>query len=298
VQNGRIVGGPDHGRRYRGVLRGTSGSDVIVGTEGRDWIKGSGGDDTICGGGGSDIVEGGAGDDWIEGEAGSDLLRGDAGEDVIGGGDGDDWIGGSPGDDRLDGGTGRNLLLGGTGVDTCVNGVGVAGCNATSPQITIVNTLPTSTVCSNGNTVSVFSSSFPQQVVQPNGGSIVVTGDFAAFPGLGLQVNNWYWTSVSLPVQSGNSQNPQNPDNSGAQFAITDQCVLSEAPAWFGKGIPTYQIATVTAASTAAGCTITIAPSAYTNAVTPGCCSPPGIGSGTCTGPWGVTNSGQPWPPP
>jgi hypothetical protein len=108
-------------------------------------------------------------------------------------------------------------------------------------------------------------------------------------------VNNWYWTSISLPVQSGN---PQNPDNSGAQFAISDLCGLSEEPAWFGKGIPTYQIATVTAATSAAGCTITIAENGYTNAVTPDCCSPPGIGSGTCTGPWGVTNSGQAWPPP
>jgi hypothetical protein len=53
-----------------------------------------------------------------------------------------------------------------------------------------------------------------------------------------------------------------------------------------------YQIAAVTALSTAAGGTITITQNAYTNAVTPGCCSPPGIGGATCTGPWGVTNSG------
>ena len=294
VRNGRIVGGPDHGKRYRGVLRGTPGNDVIVGTEGPDRIMGYGGDDTICGDGGNDLIDGGAGNDWIEGGAGHDRLRGQAGNDVIRGGDDVDWIEGGHGDDRLDGGIGTNLLFGGAGVDTCVNGVGVAGCDATSPQITIINDLPTSTVCAGGNTVSVFSASSAQQVLQPEGGSVVVTGDFSAFPGLGIQVNNWYWTSVSLPVQSGN---PQNPDNSGAQFAISDQCVLSEEPAWFGKGIPTYQIATVTAESTAAGCTITIAPNAYTDAVTPGCCSPPGIGGATCTGPWGTTNSGQPWPP-
>jgi hypothetical protein len=58
------------------------------------------------------------------------------------------------------------------------------------------------------------------------------------------------------------------------------------------------EIATVTAESTAAGCTITIALNVYTDAVTPGCCSLPGIGGATCTGPWGITNSGQPWPPP
>jgi len=300
VRNGRIVGGPDHGRPYRGFLRGTRGDDVIVGTAGTDRIMGQGGDDTICGGGGNDIIDGGAGDDWIEGGAGQDRLRGQAGHDVIKGGDGDDWIEGGDADDRLDGGTGRNLLFGGTGVDTCVNGLGVAGCDAVTAQITIVNNLPTSAVCPGGNTVRVFTGSSPQPPIQPNGGSIVVTGDFAAFPGLGLQVNNWYWTSVSLPVQAGNPQNgtPQNPDNSGAQFAISDQCVLSHEPAWFGKGIPTYEIATVSSASTAAGCTITIVQNSYTDAVTPSCCSPPDIGSATCSGPWGVTNSGQPWPPP
>ena len=122
-----------------------------------------------------------------------------------------------------------------------------------------------------------------------------MSGDFSQFPGLGIQVNNWYWTSISLPVQAGS---PQNPDNSGAQFAISDQCVLSQEPAWYGKGIQTYLIAAVTAEKTSGGCKITVAQNSYTNAVTPGCCSPPGIGSNTCTGPWGVTNNHLPWPPP
>jgi hypothetical protein len=69
---------------------------------------------------------------------------------------------------------------------------------------------------------------------------MTLSGDFSKFPGLGIQVNNWYWTVVSLPVQKGD---PQNPDNSGAQFAISDQCVLSRQPAWYRKGIPTYLIA-------------------------------------------------------
>ena len=163
-----------------------------------------------------------------------------------------------------------------------------------SPAITITNNLPASPVCPGGNTVSVFAPQQPQKVIQPGGNSIAVTGDFASFPGLGIQVNNWYWTSIQLPVQSGN---PQNPDNSGAQFAISNQCGLAQQPPWYGKGIPTYLIATVTAAQTGGGCTIAIAPNAYTNAVTPGCCSPPGIGSNTCAGPWGVTSSGQSWPP-
>ena len=168
------------------------------------------------------------------------------------------------------------------------------------PGLTVVNALPRSSVCPLGNTVSIFLPGQSQQVIQPEGKSLDVAGDFSTFPGLGIQVNNWYWTSVSLPVQKGDPQKgDQNPDNSGAQFAISDQCVLSQQPAWYGKGIPTYVIATVTAAKTGEGCTITIARNNYTDAVTPGCCSPPGIGGNTCAGPWGVTNNhvGEPWPP-
>jgi len=43
-------------------------------------------------------------------------------------------------------------------------------------------------------------------------------------------------------------------------------------------GTPTYAIATVTAEKTTEGCKITIARNSYTDTVTPGCCSPPGIG--------------------
>lgn len=162
------------------------------------------------------------------------------------------------------------------------------------PPITVINALPQSTVCPNGNTVSIFAPG--QQVIQPGGSPLSISGEFSNFPGLGVQVNNWYWTAVSLPVQIGN---PQNPDNSGAQFAISDQCVLARQSAWYGKGIQTYLIATVTAEKTADGCRITISRNAYTDAVTPGCCAPPGIGGNTCTGPWGITNNhlGEPWPP-
>ena len=161
-------------------------------------------------------------------------------------------------------------------------------------RLTVVNALPRSQVCPLGNTVSIFAPG--QQVIQPEGNSLNVSGDFSKLPGLGIQVNNWYWTAISLPVQKGD---PQNPDNSGAQFAISDQCVLSQQPPWYGKGIPTYLIALVTAEKTSDGCKITIARNTYTDAVTPGCCSPPGIGGNTCTGPWGVTNNhvGEPWPP-
>lgn len=292
VQDGTVVGGADDGKQYRGVLRGTTADDVIVGTSDADRIKGRAGRDAICGGGGADVIEAGAGDDVVDGGSGNDEIKGQAGNDTIAGGDDDDRIVGGAGNDRIDGGAGTNRIKAGPGRDTCVNGASATSCIAATATLTITNELPTSAVCPIGNTLTVFAPS--QQVVQPNGGSITVQGDFSQFPGLGIQVNNWYWTSVSLPVQA---TSPQNPDNSGAQFAVSDQCVLSQEPAWYGKGIPTYLIATVTAAKTGDGCSITVAQSSYTNAVTPGCCSPPGIGSGTCTGPWGVTNDGQPWPP-
>ena len=168
---------------------------------------------------------------------------------------------------------------------------------AACARLTVVNALPRSSVCPLGNTVSVFAPG--QRVIQPDGNSLSVSGDFSKLPGLGIQVNNWYWTSVSLPVQKGDAQNPQNPDNSGAQFAVSDLCVVSSQPPWYGKGIPTYLIATVAAEKTGDGCKITITRNALTDAVTPGCCSPPGIGGNTCTGPWGITNDhiGEPWPP-
>ena len=220
-------------------------------------------------------------------------MKGQQGNDSIAGGEGDDRIDGGPGNDQLDGGGGANRISGGSGINTCLNGTVGSNCLTSSASITVTNNLPQSAVCPNGNTVSVFAPG--QQVIQPGGNSITVSGDFSNFPGLGIQVNNWYWTAISLPVQTGP---PQDPDNSGAQFAMSDQCALSQEPAWYGKGIPTYAIATVTAAAAGGGCTITIAANSATDAVTPGCCAPPGIGANTCTGPWGITNNNSPWPPP
>ncbi|QXP91160.1 hypothetical protein [Methylococcus capsulatus] len=168
---------------------------------------------------------------------------------------------------------------------------------ATPNKITVQNNLSKSSPCPNGNTVTIFTSGGRQQVVQPGGGSVTFQGDYSAYPGLGLQVNNWYWTSENLPVQKGP---PQNPDNSGAQFMISDQCVLSQTPPVYGKGIETYEISTVTARKTGTNeCLITVNENQpYTDAVTPACCAPPLQNMGSvCTGPWGVTNNQQPWPP-
>jgi Ca2+-binding RTX toxin-like protein len=291
AQDGVVVGGSDDGKQYRGVLRGTTADDVIVGTADADRIKGRAGRDAICGGGGADVIAAGAGDDVVDGGSGADEIKGQAGNDTIAGGDDDDRLFGGAGDDRIDGGAGTNRIKAGAGKDTCINGATAGSCVAATATLTITNDLPATSPCLDGNIVSVFAPS--EQVVQP-GGFITVKGDFSQFPGIGIQVDNWYWTSVSLPVQA---TAPQNPDNSGAQFAVSADCVLSEEPAWWGKGIPTYLIAAVTAAKVGDGCRITVAKSSYTNVVTPGCCSPPGIGTDTCTGPWGVTNDGQPWPP-
>jgi uncharacterized repeat protein (TIGR01451 family) len=97
---GKIVGGPDNGRSYRGKLNGSRSADVIVGTSGRDEIEAKGGDDTICAGDGKDEVEGGDGNDTIFGEGGNDELEGGDGNDTITGGLGADKFKGDSGRDR------------------------------------------------------------------------------------------------------------------------------------------------------------------------------------------------------
>jgi len=165
--------------------------------------------------------------------------------------------------------------------------------DALAMQVTVVNALGGSPVCNNGNTLQLFANG-GQQTIRP-GQSATINGDFSNFPGLGIQVNNWYWTQGRLPVQGGN---PQNPDNSGAQFKLNGACGLDWSPAWYGKGIETYRIASVTAARSGSGCTITVRPNGYTNAVTPGCCAPPIFGGGACAqNTWGRTQTGQSWPP-
>jgi hypothetical protein len=164
-------------------------------------------------------------------------------------------------------------------------------------SITIENNLSPVSPCQNGNTVTVFTADGGQQTINPKKTG-TITGDYTSLPGLGIQVNNWYWTQTALSIQAGP---PQNPDNSGAQFTVSDSCTLTSSPAWYGKGIETYDIATVAAyKSTTGQCVIAIDENQpYTDAVTPGCCAPPLPGAeNVCAGPWGVTNNGQSWPPP
>jgi hypothetical protein len=174
-----------------------------------------------------------------------------------------------------------------------VSGIFVAmSSSAFALQFTVKNNLGGGSPCPNGNTVTLFTGT-SQPTINP-GGSTAISGDFSKMPGLGIQVNNWYWIQHSAPPQ----KNPQNPDNSGAQFTISNSCaVTGQSAAWFGQGIQTYLIANVTAAMVSGTCVITISSNSYTNAVTPNCCAPPTFPTNVCTGPYGVTNSGQSWPP-
>lgn len=169
---------------------------------------------------------------------------------------------------------------------------------ASLSSITVTNNLNSRSPCANGNTVTIFTSDGGQHPIHPGGGTFTVQGDYSNYPGLGVQINNWYWTSEKLPVQKGP---PQNPDNSGAQFVISDQCVLAQAPPVYGKGIETYKVSNVSAQATGTNrCLITIDENpTYTDAVTPSCCAPPLNGfDKVCGGPWGVTNNQEMWPPP
>lgn len=142
--------------------------------------------------------------------------------------------------------------------------------SAMAIQITVQNNLPSFPGCPNGgNSVTLFSPS-AQPAINPNGNQ-VITGDFSTTP-LGIQVNNWYWIDDSSPP----SANPQNPDNSGAEFYINNACkITSETPPWSGKGVPTYTIANVTTNGEANNCILTITKNAMTEQVTPNCCAPP-----------------------
>lgn len=172
-------------------------------------------------------------------------------------------------------------------------GLVLLSASALAIQVTVVNKLGGSRVCPGGNSITLFFDGGKQRTIS-SGQSATLKGNYGSMPGIGIQVNNWYWTQNQLPVQRGN---PQNPDNSGAQFTVSPSCQLNRAAAWYGKGIETWKIANVAASKSGSGCTITVSPNGYTDAVTPGCCAPPGIGSKTCPNSWGKTNSGKRWPP-
>ncbi len=140
VEHGRIVGGPDDGRRYRGTIRGTNGDDIIFGTDyserifarsgddqicafaGNDRIYGQRGEDTAFGGGGHDRLYGGNDNDTLVGGSGYDRLYGQNGADQLDGGDQNDRLFGGRGNDSLEGGDGYDRLFGGRDTDSCSGG--------------------------------------------------------------------------------------------------------------------------------------------------------------------------------
>ncbi|HVW67070.1 MAG TPA: LamG-like jellyroll fold domain-containing protein [Candidatus Peribacteraceae bacterium] len=128
---GRVVGGPDNGMYYGGLLLGSNGNDVIVGTIGPDMILGGNGDDVICGGGGNDFINGGNGNDRIAGEAGNDYIVGSNGQDSVCAGAGNDVVFAENGNDRIDGGGGQDMLFGGFGQDLCARGTTNLSCEQT-----------------------------------------------------------------------------------------------------------------------------------------------------------------------
>ncbi len=135
VSGGLIVGGPDNGQTYTGILDGTNGNDVIVGTSGVDNIDADDGDDVVCGGGDADDIQGADGADVLCGEDGSDIIRGGSENDQICGGDGDDDVDGGTGDDQIDGGVGTDVIDGSFDNDICVNGETNDDCETTTGSV-------------------------------------------------------------------------------------------------------------------------------------------------------------------
>ncbi len=126
-----IVGGPDDGDPYAGVLTGGNESDVIIGTENADIINSGNNSDIVCGRGGDDDIKGGNNSDTIDGGDGDDVLDGENASDIVCGGNGDDSILGGNSGDAIDGGTGTDTIDGQNGNDICMNGENLTDCEDT-----------------------------------------------------------------------------------------------------------------------------------------------------------------------
>ncbi len=119
IRDNIIIGGPDNGQVYSGVLNGTGGADVIVGSIGDDEINGNGGDDVICGRGGNNIITG-SGADYIFSKRGDDIINlgngssrvvVEGGDNVINGGNGMDFIITGAGNDTIHGGNAKDVII-------------------------------------------------------------------------------------------------------------------------------------------------------------------------------------------
>ena len=168
-------------------------------------------------------------------------------------------------------GGGGNLGSSATTIEACAEGC---------LKFKINNQIDSSaSICqvSENRTVTIFTptGSIPEgQIEIPTGMSPTYQLNLAAFGGLGIQVNLWYWDrEPNIPIQKGP---PQNPDNSGDQFIFSANCEFTSQDAYFGKGMKTSKIASVSSSMDDHGiCVITIAPNSYTGCVTQRCCAPP-----------------------
>lgn len=147
--------------------------------------------------------------------------------------------------------------------------------------VTIVNKITAAGSCSGGKvTLTIFIGS-EQILVTPGADYTTVSKDWGTAPGLGVQVNGWWWargkdgqarTDYIGPKQGDKHQNP---DNSGAQLMVSEDCKLRDRTrAWFGDGVETYVIANIDVGMVGGKCTMTVSDNEYTGATTPGCCSP------------------------
>jgi Ca2+-binding RTX toxin-like protein len=124
VFEGIVVGGPNNGMPYTGILEGTSGHDIMTATNGDDTINAGHGNDIICACGGDDIINAGDLDDWIDAGDGNDIVHADSGRDIIYGGNGDDTIDAGDLEDVVYGGEGNDFIDGGNSQDTIYGGNG------------------------------------------------------------------------------------------------------------------------------------------------------------------------------
>lgn len=146
VQDGIVVGGPNAGQPFSGVLQGTAGHDVIVGTVKSDVLLGGAGDDVLCGltgndhldghtgrdtlygGMGADVLQGGTHDDRLYGGSGGDFLDGEQESDLLCGQSGNDFFSGDP-IDGADGGTGMNMFCTDGPAPSCAPPPATDGCD-------------------------------------------------------------------------------------------------------------------------------------------------------------------------
>lgn len=156
-------------------------------------------------------------------------------------------------------------------------------------SIRFVNALPHSSVCLHGgNSIRIFGPPGTHNIVAQS--ELTLIHDWSAGCGVGIQINNWYWTlsqPMNADVQDVDARGMQNPDNSGVNFQIDSKCQIS---GWtnpcYGYGIRSDWVSDISSAMEGNQCTITVRDNARTDAVTfdgeAACCAPLWAGLGAC----------------